>query len=62
MSANVIYTTRQELEEHRKQLLTEARMSYEELATRAEEWTLDRRQRSIWDTIEGIDFLLEEGS
>lgn len=60
MSSSVIVRSDEELCAHRSKLLEEAGMSYEELKECAEEWALSERQMSLWSTIQGIDFLLDD--
>lgn len=55
----VIHMTREELAEQRERLLSELRMSYEQLKERAENYTLSSDELDVWHTIEGIDYLLE---
>jgi hypothetical protein len=54
----VIHTTREELQARREELLTETRLSYEELRDRAENYSLSAAELDVWHTIEGIDYLL----
>lgn len=57
MSA-VISVTREELERRRGQLLEKPSYSEDELQERAEDYLLTREERSIWETLRSIDFLL----
>ncbi|GAA4895995.1 hypothetical protein [Streptomonospora salina] len=58
MPASVIVRTDEELREQRQALLNEAGMTYEQLQQCAEEWALSEHELSLWNTIQGIDFLL----
>jgi hypothetical protein len=55
----MIHTTREELEEQRRQLLAEVRMDFSELRDRAAAYNLSAGELDVWHTIEGIDYLLE---
>lgn len=55
----VIHRTREQLLQQRTHLLDEARMSYDELAERAETYSLSMDELDIWHTIEGLDYLLK---
>jgi hypothetical protein len=55
----VIHMTREELSEQRGHLLSELRMSYDQLKERAESYTLSSDELDVWHTIEGIDYLLD---
>ena len=54
----VIRKTREELEAQREKLLSESRLSHDELRDRAEDYTLSMDERMTLNTIEGIDYLL----
>jgi hypothetical protein len=51
--------TRDELRERRARLLRRAGMSWSELRRRARAYTITDDQRSIHDTIRGIDWMLK---
>lgn len=55
----VIHRTREQLQQQRAQLLADLNMSYEQLAERAETYSLTMDELDIWHTIEGLDYLLE---
>jgi hypothetical protein len=57
MSA-VISVTREELEDRRQQLLSRLPYGEAELQERAEDYVLTHEERSIWETLRSIDFLL----
>ena len=56
--SNVIVKSRDEFRAQREELLQRVGMTYEELDEGAREYLLDADQRSIWETIRSIDFLL----
>jgi hypothetical protein len=55
----VIHMSREEALAQRAQLLDRVRMRYEELAERAEVYSLSMDELMVWHTIEGLDYLLE---
>ncbi|MFI9235793.1 hypothetical protein [Streptomyces sp. NPDC053079] len=57
--AAFIRVTREELEEQRRRLLAESRLSYEELRDRAAVWTLSPEELDVWRTVRGIEYLLD---
>ncbi|MGK5530879.1 hypothetical protein [Streptomyces sp. URMC 129] len=54
----VIHVTRGELIQQRAELIARTGMDEETLRSRAESWQLYPEHLMIWDTIEGIDYLL----
>jgi len=60
MSTSVIIRSDRELREQRDRLIAESGMSYDELRQCAEDWSLNDRELSLWNTIQGIDFLLDD--
>ena len=58
MSTTVEIVDVEDLRSRRGRLLAEVGMSWEDLQQGADDYTLTDEQRSIYDTIEGIDWLL----
>ncbi|WP_030848703.1 hypothetical protein [Streptomyces griseus] len=56
----VVDKTRDEVVQWRAHLLARTRLSAEELAERAETYQLNSEEMDIWQTIQGLDYLLEE--
>jgi hypothetical protein len=56
--ASVIVKTPAELRRQRKELLSRAGTTYEELRERAECYQLTAEERNIWETLRTIDYLL----
>ena len=61
MSGSVVVKTPQELRQQRDQLLADVGMSFEELDERAKDYVLTPEQRSVWETLRTIRFLLADG-
>ncbi|MBC9719503.1 hypothetical protein H9Y04_44090 [Streptomyces sp. TRM66268-LWL] len=57
---SVIFSTPAELRSERQALLGEVGRTYEDLSERAAAYHLTPDEMSVWETIEGIDFLLDE--
>ena len=55
----VIHRTPDQLRAQRARLLAEAGLGEEELRERAAVWQLSLEKQDIWETIQGIDYLLE---
>jgi hypothetical protein len=55
----VVHQGREELVARRARLLDRARMSWEELSELADSYTLSADERSIYEAIRGIDYLLD---
>ncbi|MGW7506049.1 hypothetical protein ACWGIR_31625 [Streptomyces albidoflavus] len=60
--SRVIRRTPEQLRAQRAALLTEVHMTYEELRERARIYAVSERQLTVWHTIEGIDYLLDDAS
>jgi hypothetical protein len=56
--STAISMTREELEQRRKALLDEVHSNYEDLRERALAYTLRPDERSAYETIRSIDYLL----
>jgi hypothetical protein len=56
--SKVIVKSREGYEARREELLQRVGMTYEELDERAREYLLTATERSVWETIRSIDFLL----
>jgi hypothetical protein len=56
--STAISMTREELEQHRQALLDEVHTTYNKLHERAMEYTLQPEERSAYETIRSIDYLL----
>jgi hypothetical protein len=55
----VVDKTPEEIAQWREQLLARTRLSVEELAERAESYQLSAEELEIWQTLQGLDYLLE---
>jgi hypothetical protein len=61
MSGSVVVRTSEELRQQYQELLADVGMSFEELDERAKDYVLTPEQRSIWETLRTIRFLLGDG-
>lgn len=59
MMPTVIRMTRDEVIQQREDLLARVGMSYEQLRDRAAVYSLSMDESRVWDTIEGLDYLLQ---
>jgi hypothetical protein len=58
MTTGVITRSQDELLAWREEILSRLGLSYEELAEKADTYLLTADERSAWETLRGIDFLL----
>lgn len=57
--STVIRMTREEVVQQREDLLRQVGMTYEQLHERAARYQVTMDELLVWDTIEGLDYLLE---
>jgi hypothetical protein len=62
VASRVREVTREELEHRKQAILTRVRMTYDEFAERAEQYTLVGEEWSAWSEMRVIEFLLDDDS